>query len=857
MKRAPENSEFDDGLQDRKRSRAALFFPLQPLSSYKTAQPPQFQQPKELSHYSLDENRTYKPDASELRQYAPMDTSIPLTDGYERYKARDSSVPEHLDTLLRTVKNEGLLEHLRTKPGVSLVTWRGIMTKILTAPYDNREHWILRVTRHKGIFYIEEQLTSAKIEREQNMSRQELLQSYMGYRFESLSTVPLLRPSPCISHKDLYPTPEVLAARRDDSVNNNVQFCTVLRTGISSGRTDSSIGINLILGAEVDCQTSGLRPNSPPPTNPPPPLSTYIELKTHRLILNPSHRASFERHKLLKIWAQSFLAGVPRVIIGFRDDQGYVRAIEEFKTLEIPRIVRRPDAQGGAVWDPNVMLTWCYGFLRWLTSEVALKDDWRTVYRVSFRGNGVEVEEEIAECGDKSKAPTEGKSEGVLNSFLPICLLLPKFETMSVSNVQVEAPKVKITTQDPRLMNRPAPPQMDAAAAKANGPSRHADAGIGDRSTQYNIWYNRWLGDLDRKKGGLTLHSSAPVQLNEHLRGVIHFKIQDTRVVHANDRIVAFSASILRMDVAAKVPNANIFTVSLALKTKSDGRGRRTALGEQNTSAENRDDMGGTGSFLKDSRTLYMNRIAPYKDIKAVVIKHYSEFGEIEHVNVLPSKNVAFVRFRHRLQAEFAKEAMFGQSLDSNEILNVRWATADPHMDRRLKGMMDEVEHGLYAVDEDQKTDDAEGGRETKRRRVEYRAEGKYGTGTVVGVMDIGEHEDEGEESRLDTRKLLERGSTAPAGVSEPSVFLQPLGSSSDTAHEIAQPVPSDNSNGIPSSIVSSSALAYLRQMTEKMKTAGVRVEVKSSATPKGSGAEDGMGGLGMLAGYDSDEEED
>ncbi|KAI8851387.1 hypothetical protein BC829DRAFT_415372 [Chytridium lagenaria] len=38
-------------------------------------------------------------------------------------------------------------------------------------------------------------------------------------------------------------------------------------------------------------------------------------------------------------------------------------------------------------------------------------------------------------------------------------------------------------------------------------------------------------------------------------------------------------------------------------------------------------------------------------------------------------QGVAFVRFKFRAAAEFAKEAMYCQSMDSNEILNVRWAT--------------------------------------------------------------------------------------------------------------------------------------------------------------------------------------
>jgi hypothetical protein len=40
------------------------------------------------------------------------------------------------------------------------------------------------------------------------------------------------------------------------------------------------------------------------------------------VIATERDRTSFERYKLLKFWSQSFLAGVPRVVVGFRDDEG-------------------------------------------------------------------------------------------------------------------------------------------------------------------------------------------------------------------------------------------------------------------------------------------------------------------------------------------------------------------------------------------------------------------------------------------------------------------------------------------------------------------------------------------------------
>ncbi|KAJ8488225.1 hypothetical protein ONZ51_g3701 [Trametes cubensis] len=53
--------------------------------------------------------------------------------------------------------------------------------------------------------------------------------------------------------------------------------------------------------------------------------------------------------------------------------------------------------------------------------------------------------------------------------------------------------------------------------------------------------------------------------------------------------------------------------------------------------------------------------------------------GEIEKIRVLQYRSVAFVTYKSELNAQFAKEAMACQSLDNDEILNVRWATEDPN----------------------------------------------------------------------------------------------------------------------------------------------------------------------------------
>lgn len=97
-----------------------------------------------------------------------------------------------------------------------------------------------------------------------------------------------------------------------------------------------------------------------------------------------------------------------------------------------------------------------------------------------------------------------------------------------------------------------------------------------------------------------------------------------------------------------------------------------------------RDDMTGVGAIMKPCRTLYVGNLvkAEYADpaaLEETLWRHFGEWGEIENVNLISRLSIAFVRFRYRSSAEFAKEAMANNHLDHAENLNIRWAHDDPN----------------------------------------------------------------------------------------------------------------------------------------------------------------------------------
>lgn len=89
--------------------------------------------PKEIAHFSYDENRQFKLDDSSLRYYYPPQLGANLSDGFETFRKWEER-DEHLDGLLKTIleleKKDGQIQK------VDIMTWRGIMTRIMTAPFD-------------------------------------------------------------------------------------------------------------------------------------------------------------------------------------------------------------------------------------------------------------------------------------------------------------------------------------------------------------------------------------------------------------------------------------------------------------------------------------------------------------------------------------------------------------------------------------------------------------------------------------------------------------------------------------------------------------------------------------------------
>ncbi|KAL0409321.1 UNVERIFIED_CONTAM: Decapping nuclease DXO, chloroplastic [Sesamum radiatum] len=140
---------------------------------------------------------------------------------------------------------------------------------------------------------------------------------YWGYCFETLATEdPRRADGEGIHHVDA-----------------NVEYCAVIKTKLGAHR--------ILMGAEMDCCDStddGRR--------------FYVELKTSREI-------------------QSFLAGVPYIVIGFRDDSGRLVRTERLRTKDITHRVKMKN-----YWQGGVCLAFADEVLCWLYGTVKENEDY-------------------------------------------------------------------------------------------------------------------------------------------------------------------------------------------------------------------------------------------------------------------------------------------------------------------------------------------------------------------------------------------------------------------------------------------------------------------------------------------------
>lgn len=225
--------------------------------------------------------------------------------------------------------------------------------------------------------------------------------------------------------------------------------------------------------------------------------------------------------------------------------------------------------------------------------------------------------------------------------------------TADTSLAEPPAKKTKLI----RRKRRPARPQIDPALLKSTPPPQ--------TGTIFNIWYNKWAGG-DREDAYLSkTHAINRCNI-----------ATDSGWTTADKTSGSYFCLFFARGICPKGHECQYLH---RLPTLFDQFNPNVDCFGRDKHSDYRDDMGGVGSFMRQNRTLYVGRIHVTDDIEEVVARHFQEWGEIERIRVLTARGVAFVTYVNEANSQFAKEAMAHQSLDHDEILNVRWATVDPN----------------------------------------------------------------------------------------------------------------------------------------------------------------------------------
>lgn len=237
------------------------------------------------------------------------------------------------------------------------------------------------------------------------------------------------------------------------------------------------------------------------------------------------------------------------------------------------------------------------------------------------------------------------------------------------------------------LKRKPARCQLDPSLVLENSkPDQTGEA--------FNIWYGKWTGGENNGQKGLVLAKyRCNVKLDSGYTKADRY-VQQGQINRVKYICLYFARGYCcngkNCEYLHRIPTGlDIFTPTV------DCFGREKYM-------DYRDDMSGIGSFGKVNKTLYVGGIASMSgNIELRISKAFEEFGDLAYVNVLSGKNVAFVSYKLESQAQFAKEAMYCQSLEpgnDNEILNIRWANEDPSFRAKKRQRAEDEEMTMEAA---------------------------------------------------------------------------------------------------------------------------------------------------------------
>ncbi|XP_008560702.1 decapping and exoribonuclease protein [Microplitis demolitor] len=314
---------------------------------------PYFERPKAIGYYSIDSTRSICFDSSQLTYYYPPknnEVSFDLNHGIECVRRKTSTTKhDKIDTFLKWIMNN--FDKIRAHPDSNrwlqphIVCFRGLLSRIMKTPYDEREGWIICAAKWKGTIYLMAFDTEADTFELNNRTEKDLQFSSWGFKFEQyiLSDEPNKPPD------------------TSKPVDEKEEFCCVFQSRLRERK--------LLYAAEMDGVYSDKLLTDPLPIE----NLKFIELKTSRIVDNERQFSNLKKFKFIRWWSQSFLVGIENILCGFRDDKGIVRNLKNYRVADLPRISER-------FWSASTTMNFCDDFLKYVEKTV-INDCNKTIYK--------------------------------------------------------------------------------------------------------------------------------------------------------------------------------------------------------------------------------------------------------------------------------------------------------------------------------------------------------------------------------------------------------------------------------------------------------------------------------------------
>lgn len=297
---------------------------------------PPFQEPSHIAGFSRSADGSVQFDESCLRRFRReilQESGLDLNEGFDTYvEKKEDGAGSGFGDLLACLRDKQV-----PLDNIHFVTYRNNLNKILGTAYNRQDVWEMGVHKRQGTVYLDVHKLPEAPHLDVTMQKR---RSYWGYSFERFATE-------APSSRQVNGT----ARKPKNAVNANVEFCAIVKTKLGPHR--------IIMGAEMDCYDTASDGRK-----------YFVELKTSRA-LDARTVDRFERDKLLKFWIQSFLAGVQRILVGYRDDAGRLLGTEMMRPQDITHRVKQKHH-----WEGGVCLAFADQVLCWLYGSVKEGEDY-------------------------------------------------------------------------------------------------------------------------------------------------------------------------------------------------------------------------------------------------------------------------------------------------------------------------------------------------------------------------------------------------------------------------------------------------------------------------------------------------